>query len=222
MNEEVSKQVEELRGYHKIQTAMGKAMMEADGGAFYPLDFLAIAVLDRSQALIAGFCSMVEARNLVCAAPLVRLQIDNCLRFYAAFIVKDPHDFAVSVLKGVSVRKLRDRDNKLMTDRHLAEKLSEKYPWIMKLYEETSGYIHLSEKHIFNAITDAPGDRTVSFKISPEDIDVDDEVYIEATKAFKAATNVLLEHIHGWTYTKANPEKVAEMKRKLNEVKGTT
>jgi hypothetical protein len=198
---------------------MGKLMLEAYGGAFYPLDMLAVAVLNRSQALIAGFCSMVEARNFVCAAPLVRLQVDNCLRFFAAFIVKEPHDFAQSVLKGVSVRKLRDKDNNLMNDRYLAEKLSEKYPWLLKLYEETSGYIHLSDKHIFNAITDAPGDRTVSFKISPEDVDVEDEDYIEATEAFKAATNILLEYVSGWTYTKANPEKVAEMKKKLKEIK---
>jgi hypothetical protein len=31
-------------------------------------------------------------------------------------------------------------------------KLAEKYPWVSDIYEPTSGFVHLSEKHIFNSL----------------------------------------------------------------------
>ena len=54
-------------------------LAEAYGGAVYPLDLLAHAVLHRSLCLVSGFCLLVRSGNFVCAAPLVRLQMDNLI-----------------------------------------------------------------------------------------------------------------------------------------------
>jgi hypothetical protein len=213
MSQTISEHVKRLRVYHEVHIQLGKAMAEAHGGTFYYLDILATAVINRSLALISGFCLLVEAQNFICAAPLVRLQVDNCLRFSAADLVKNPHSFARQVLEGVPVRKLRDRNNKLMNDRYLAERLNEKYPWVLKLYEEASGYIHLSDKHIFHTVREAKDGRAVSFRVGAADADLPDETYIEAIMAFTAATDVLVEYIRGWIYVKDNPEELEKLRK---------
>ena len=74
---------------------VGMCMHKAYGGAIYPLDLLASAVLKRSMALIDGFSAMIRAENFICAAPLVRLQLDNLLRFSASWMVEKPHDLVL-------------------------------------------------------------------------------------------------------------------------------
>jgi len=122
---------------------MGLAIGKAYGGAFYGLDFFAYAVLKRSLAIIAGFSTLLRARNFVCAAALVRLHLDTLLRFAAGTLVDDPHKFATAILKGEHVRKLRDNKGKLMTDQYLVSCLSGQNPWIRRVYNATSGYVHL-------------------------------------------------------------------------------
>jgi hypothetical protein len=72
---------------------LGKQMFNAFGGALYGMDLLAAGALNRSKAHIAGFRQLIEAKNLICAGALLRLQLDTALRFHAAFLVEQPHDF---------------------------------------------------------------------------------------------------------------------------------
>lgn len=96
---------------------------------------------------------MIKARNFICAAPLVRLQLDNSLRFYAAFLVEEPHELAKAFIDGKSIRSFRERGSKeKLTDRILVDRLSLHHSWIKEAYKQASGYIHLSEKHFFNVI----------------------------------------------------------------------
>ncbi len=211
MSEKILERLSHLRSYHKLHLELGKYMLEAYKGAFYPLDFLAIAAMNRSLNLLDGFCMLIEAKNFIAAAPLVRLQVDNALRFSAAFLVQEPHEFAIEVLRGTPIRKLRDRDNQSMTDRYLAEKLAEEFPWLLNVYKHTSGYVHLSEKHIFNAFQahEAEGDQAkFSAKISLRDEFVPDGIYLESIGGFKAVTDILFMYVCGWAYTKDNPEVV--------------
>ena len=59
-------------------------MAEVDKGNVYPVDLRVNAVLHRSTNLVRGFALLIEQRNFICAAPLLRLQIDNCLRLLCA------------------------------------------------------------------------------------------------------------------------------------------
>lgn len=103
MTPELAKRIAYLRQSIGGHIEIAHKMLHADGGAIFPLDILAVATLNRSVNLVAAFTSLVEARNFVVAAPLLRLQIDNCLRFYAAWIADNCHDFATKVMKGVAV-----------------------------------------------------------------------------------------------------------------------
>jgi hypothetical protein len=185
-----------------------KEMLEADGGKVFGLDFLALAAIKRSMALTAGFRSMLTARNLICAGALVRLELDTALRFFAAWLVQDPHQFALDVLGGKHIRKMKDRDGKFLTDRYLVEKLSEQYEWVATVYERTSGYVHLSSTHVMSMVSDATeveDKRAVKVLVGVEDKPLPDWIYIEACDGFRACAEILLRYVEGWGLTKANP-----------------
>ncbi len=76
---------------NELHLDLGKKMSEAYEGAIYPMDLLAAAVLNRSLYLIHGISRLVLDRNYISAVPLLRLQLDNVLRFHAAWLVDEPH-----------------------------------------------------------------------------------------------------------------------------------
>jgi hypothetical protein len=185
-----------------------KAMLEADGSNMFGLDLLALAAIKRSMALTAGFRAMLTARNLTCAGALVRLELDTALRFFAAWLVHEPHQFAIDVLAGKRIRAMKDRDGKLLTDRYLVERLSEQYGWVPRVYERTSGYVHFSSTHVMSVMRDASeaeGKRTLSFLVGVEDKPLPDSIYIETCDGFRACAEILLRYVDGWASTKANP-----------------
>jgi hypothetical protein len=140
------------------------------------------------------------------------LQLDTCLRFFAAFIVEHPHDFALSVLKGVAIRKLKDRSGNLMTDRYLVDTLGKKYDWMPRVYDATSGFVHLSERHIFS-VWESGADGRMALIIGPTDEHFEDALWVELVDAFLACTDALFEYLKGWVFTKQNPELVTEAAR---------
>jgi hypothetical protein len=188
------------------QLQLGLKIMKAYGGAVYPLDLVSSAVLHRSMSLIAGFCAMIEAHNFICAAPLLRLQIDNLLRFYAALIVSDPHEFAIEVFRGKQIRDLLDAQGKKMTDHYLVTLLSKEYDWIARVYKHTSGYIHLSSKHIFNTIhNNGTTEGKISISAGQSDEFIPDSIRLEAVEAMIAVTQALNRYLERWAFTKDNP-----------------
>ena len=199
---------------------LGAQMFKAYGGAFYGMDLLAVGALNRSKAQIAGFRSLLQARNLICAGALLRLQLDTACRFYAAFLVEKPHEFALAVLGGEQVCRLKDRSGQRMTDRYLVNKLGEEYEWVPRVYERTSGYVHLSATHILSALSrpnKADDTFEIELKISAEDGPLPAALYVEAADAFVASTDILLRHVHGWAFTKANPDLVEKWKKQGRE-----
>ena len=79
----------------------------------------------------------------------------------------------MSVLRGEKVRDLKDRSGKKMTDVYLCQKLGEEFEWVPRVYERTSGYVHLSSTHPMSALSPSSGadadDWTFTIKISAED-----------------------------------------------------
>ncbi len=197
--------LQKLRTYKKRHIELGKYMLSPDETpGIFPLDLLTSAVMNRSLNLLLGFCSLIEARNFVAAAPLLRLQLDNALRFSAAWLVDDPHEFAWEVIKGTSVKDMKDSTGQRMFDWYLVKKLAEENPWVPEVYKQTSGYIHLSEKHVFNAVS-PERDMHLLTKIAEGDEFLKDRTYKEAIFAFKEATDLLFSYVHGWAYTKRHP-----------------
>lgn len=198
----ISTSLANLRSLKEEHLKMGRGILEAKEGAMYPMDLLTVALLNRSLCLLSAFCDLIEKRNFIAAAPLLRLQLDTLLRGHAAWLVKDPHQFATDVLAGKSIRKMKDRTGKDMTDHHLVDTIAKEHPQLRSVYERTSGYVHLSEAHFFNAIRAGDGKGKANIKISETDSFIPEEAYIEAMQAYLYITGTLFRYLEGWRLSK--------------------
>jgi hypothetical protein len=180
-----------------------KVVLEADSRKLFLLDVLACGVVNRSIALVDGFCLLISNNNYLSAAPLLRIQIDNILRFYATSLVDDPHELSRQLLAGIPLRKIRDREGNKMQDAYLVKCLRKNISWLEDVYSSTSGFVHFSECHIFacfdGEISDA-GETQIC--IGPDSINVPLRAKVEAIQAFLEATAIVLSLVRQWGGTK--------------------
>ena len=205
MDERIIKGIEQLRSLKQKHYELGLLMHQAAPHIF-GTDLLAMAVLNRSVVLIEGFCTLLEAKNYLCAAPLIRFQLDSILRFFATSLVDNSDDLSLTILEGTPVRNLQDRDGKYMTDQYLLKKVVALYPWAPSVYENSSGFIHLSEKHILHTIRDAREDadgRTITMAVgTPADEYIPISIKLEAVDCLHAETEAVLGLVASWVHAK--------------------
>lgn len=219
----VEKALTVLESDQKKLVDLAAKMVKAYDGTVYPFDLFANGAVNRSLALLSGFCTLIRDRNLICAGALLRLQLDTAIRFFAGFIVENPHDFALAVLNGKQICKLKDQDGKLMFDRHLLSKLAKEFPWIESVYERTSDYVHLSGTHIsstFDGLNEENG--SVTIKIGVVDKELPEDVYLDVIAAFQQSMLIFVRYLNGWIYTKNNPERVAQIKAERGRASNAT
>lgn len=108
-------------------------------------DLFFISALNRRVQHIDGIIDLLRMRNLACVGILVRTQLDNLMRVFAAFMSEDRRTFIKESLSGKAIRNMRDNQNRKMTDFNLKKRISEYYPEIEEIYNKSSGYVHLSE-----------------------------------------------------------------------------
>lgn len=115
-------------------------------------DFFFSASTNRCMNLIDGFIYMLQKRNLTCAGALLRLQLDNCMRTYAAFIAEDKEKVIDCIISGERIDKQKSKDGKSLKDGYLKDELSKLDPGFSIVYDNTSGYIHLSDKAFYQTV----------------------------------------------------------------------
>jgi hypothetical protein len=208
----INEALKKLSDLKDKQLDMWLRMANAYQSKFYAVDLFAMAALNRSAALCAGFESLIQQKNLICAASILRLQLDNAFRFGSVFLVPNPHKFASAVMNGKRIRDFKDKAGKAMKDGYLVSQISSKFPWVQKVYDKTCGYIHLSEQHLLHAIESAKDKRTFVIKISETDDHVSQESFLEAIEAFCAATKLFHYYVEGWIYSKPHPEVMARIR----------
>jgi hypothetical protein len=194
-----------LEATEKEILAVGKRIIAAYGGRIYPFDLIAFAAIKRTLALIGGFAMLIRERNFICAAPLVRLHLDTALRLAAGSFVNDADELANFVLNGERLSDFQTADGKSMTDRELVKRLAGRNPWIERVYRATSGYIHLSRKHVSNAVRIGMPIDELQIALQKEDAVIADEDRIEACAAMEAITQLVLHCLDSWQLSKDNP-----------------
>lgn len=178
-------------------------MCEADDGAFFPVDMVAMGAVKRSGSQSYGLRLFVEGWNLLCARALLRMQIDTALRFSALWLVKAPHDVAREILRGGRLDKMKDREGKRMTNAHLISKLAPEHPWLLDVYERTSGDIHFSGAHMFSPIAEVRKDsREIQYVTGETDTNYPESSWLEVIGCFNDATDIFLHYLAGWVRTK--------------------
>jgi len=119
----------------------------------HPIEHIVATVLRRSIANMRGFLLLIDSGNEFAAMPLIRMQLDSVLRISAFRLVDDAYDLANHMIEGKKFDKYKNPNSKVeLHDRALREPLEAKYEYINNLYEETSGYVHLSRDHMVRVL----------------------------------------------------------------------
>lgn len=84
-----------------LRVAERNAVIPFMNGDFTQWDLYLASSSEYAMRLIDGFISMLESRNLVCVAQLLRAQVGVCLRTFALFAAEDQDDFLKQVFQGV-------------------------------------------------------------------------------------------------------------------------
>ena len=198
MTKTVEEYLADFRGVLRDEHyALGERLLSIGTTVYFP-DMYIIAGMKRSLSFLRGFADLVTSRNYMSAAPLVRLQLDNALRAAAIAMAPNPHDFAQRVLRGEHIRRLRDRDGEKLTDAHLCKKLSVQWPWVQRIYDQGSPYVHFSGMHMLVTFKEPDGAACDTFSISEDNELVPDDAYRDATNAFAGATFVFLQYVKAW------------------------
>lgn len=118
-----------------------------------PIEFLMISVaLQRSRHLVDAYIRLIEAKNLIAASALIRMQLDSVMRVNACFLVANPFEIWEALKNDTPLNRIKSTDNERLTDAYLHQKLTEKFVWATEVYTKMSGYVHLSRPHLDSTI----------------------------------------------------------------------
>lgn len=189
----------------KLHPEVAQKIIQADSeNKLFELDLFYLSLIQRSLSLINGFCTLIKENNFLCAAPIVRMHLDNLLQTYAAFIVKKPHDFAREKIEGKQSGNLKDKNGEKMTDSYLARSLSRftqlDANFAVNVYKESSKFVHASNKHCFSIVQKLEKNGLI-LSIS-DNVQVPEKFKIEATLAMIKITECLMKLWCSWVTTK--------------------
>lgn len=173
-------------------------------GKIYPLDMLLDGIYNRSLSLMDAVVTLLDGKNYMAAASIIRLHLDNYLRLNAYWLVEKPHDYVMEVMNGKSLRNLKDKSGEKLWDGYLVEVASKDYPWVKDVYEKACGFVHFSSTHIFShqKMIDKE-ERTFGTYIGKGDWDnVTDKSRIEVLAVMIEISDAILNLAYGWARTK--------------------
>mgnify|MGYP001164803540 CR=1 FL=1 len=175
-------------------------------GHIHTMDLYTSAIINRSISLMRGFIVLAKENNYISSVPLIRIQLDNCLRLYASTLVTDYNDFFKEYLKGTHIGHLKDANGKKMTDTHLVTLLNKIFPGVHNLYKNSSGHVHFSNEHTFLSTTIvANKERTIGTSIGYFDFYPIDKKVDFAYNMLKAS-EILLGLTRSWKDQKLKVE----------------
>ena len=181
------------------------------GNTLTKYDLFLCPLLNRSIQLSQGFMALIKQRNLTCAGSMLRLQLDNCMRLYASTIANDQNALIDCVISGGKIGDLTDKNGKKMRDSILKDGLAQYDSRFADVYDNTSGYIHYSEKSFYQSISASKGgDYDISIQISKEPSEKVNEALCECAEAFIYFTGFFLRMMEGAAKSKADWEKKLE------------
>lgn len=180
-------ELEQLRDKHG---EAGTQLIAISGGKLFPCHALYLSILNRSLELFDGFILLTKNNNYGCCMALLRLQLDNVLRFLGVLHTKDIHETANEIFNGTKLSSLKDRKGEKLRDAYLVELLSKENTWVPHIYSLTSGYIHLSDQHVHHMLgkptVGGSGLRDFCVGASADHVSIQHK--IELIKAFKTIT----------------------------------
>jgi hypothetical protein len=173
----------------------------------FPVDIVLLSVLNRSLDLIDGFTSTYDSWNLSTAAPVVRMQVDNVLRL-GLLVAAPPGTVTDLLLSGRPLSHERDPlsppgKKHRLTDQRPRDHARSRYPWLDRVYEKSSEWVHFSSVHI--GVTVEVADNGEAFGRFPSDINRYPFDFLEQVVwAMQTATAGVLEVVELFANAKAD------------------
>lgn len=116
----------------------------------------------------------------------------------------DANEHARKILHGEQLNKLLSKDGKKLTDSCLVDSFAAARGalWVKNVYRETSGFVHLSAKHVFFAFSIEDGnERSFKLKVAAER-EIPDSELSEAVEGMIEISRCILEQLESWITTK--------------------
>lgn len=198
--EHLDKLINHLDNFKDEFVSSSIRFLEAGNKSIYTLDLFASSVNNRAISLTNAFATLARINNYLAAVSLIRLQLDNALRFFASTLVKDSNDFVLHYIQGNAIRDYQDINGKNLTDTYLTKQLEKKFKGIIKLYKDASGYVHLSERHFMPAVK-TNEDYKIEVKIGNYDT-YNLAEKIDFTKTMIEVSKLVLIIIEQWKHEK--------------------
>lgn len=179
---ELNGRLQSLGELRKEIIELSKAII---GDTLYKEVFFFTSAMDRSVALLDGISEMLKNRNLACGGILLRSQIDNCMRIFAAFIAESQTDFIDGFLAGKKICDMKDNRGNKLKDCILQQRLAEYDPQLTLVYKNSSGYVHLSDKAFFSCVTTSSSEQDdIEFSVGLPLKEKANPVLLEVADAF--------------------------------------
>jgi hypothetical protein len=189
-----------------IDELPAKAMpiLGGSGAPVYVLDFIVLGAVKRSLSLASGLLALIDAKNIVCARAVLRMQLDTVTRLCAYLYIDNPEQVAKAILGGKPLNKFKATDGKLLRDAYLVDRLSERFPWVRRVYNFTSGYVHFSERQFFDAVHAVGNDeeRTLHLAIGKTDDKYPESSWEELPACFNHLNIILEEFLSAYVERK--------------------
>lgn len=160
------------------------------GETLFKIDLYFCAILNKSLQLTDGFISLIQVRNLASAGILLRANMDNCLRLYAMFIASDPDEVVDYLMQGKRIDNLQDKNGKQLKDWYLREQLEKYDAKFSAVYKNASGYVHFSEKGLYQSVSALDGDYHIGIQVSHEIPEKANEYIMECVQAYTHFLNL--------------------------------
>ena len=126
----------------------------------------------------------------------------------------------LEVMGGTALRTLQDPvSGKKLTDAYLVAEAGALYEWLPPVYEMSNEWVHLSDRHIFNAWRNGEGMTLLGrFPMPADDIPV--RFWQELIGAMVQATGDLLAVCSGWATYKVSDEHAGNTSTSQPESRG--
>lgn len=194
-----------LRSHH---VELVTRFLAADAGKLYTIDIFLTGVATRSYHLVDGFLGLIDDWNVISAAPILRLQLDNLTRLSYVVHAQRSDDVVNELIDGVEFRRMKAPDGDRLLDWKLVKLASEFHPWLPPVYEATSGWVHLSPMHAlmpWNLDGGEDGSASLQgmFPLRPEQIPR--TALEELLGAMTKATEEVFGYLEAWEARKGLP-----------------
>lgn len=158
-----------IENLKKRRMAENKSVIPFMNGDFTGWELYLAGTCEYSMRIVDGLISMLQSRNFVCAAQLLRAQIGVCMRTLAFLVCEDTDTFIKTFLNNGQINKLKDSGGKKLTDGRLKELLNQFDPTVAASYDKASGMTHYSAT-VVNAMAISTGDEVeFNFGIDPNE-----------------------------------------------------